>query len=58
MISMLAAAGRRAENTSTLYIIRMSRKAFFPLGGYFVENNFKLLVDSCMRRGLGRWLGQ
>jgi len=55
---MLAAVSRLAEKTSALYIIRMSRKAFFPLGGYFVENNFKLLVDSCMRRGFGRWLGQ
>jgi hypothetical protein len=39
ILSMLAAASRRAENTSTLYIIRMSRKAFFPLGGHFVENS-------------------
>jgi hypothetical protein len=36
---MLAAVSRRVEKTSTLYIIRMSRKAFFPLGGYFVENS-------------------
>jgi hypothetical protein len=42
MLSLLAAASRRADNTSALYIIRMSRNAFFPLGGYFFENSFNL----------------
>jgi hypothetical protein len=37
---MLAAVSRRAEKTSALYIIRMSRKTFFPLGGYFVEHSW------------------
>src|SRR5450631_4483792 len=46
ILSMLAAVSRRVEETSTLYIIRMSRKAFFPLGGHFVEHSLTL-CETC-----------
>ena len=42
MLSRLAAPSRRADNTSALYILRMSRNAFFPLGGHFVEHSLTL----------------
>jgi hypothetical protein len=39
ILSMLGGFEPPSRKTSALYIIRMSRKAFFPLGGHFVENS-------------------